>query len=172
MSTFDFALDQLEMSNFINEFLDIEALYNIKRSPEFIELCNEVQLQECLAFLTVKLEEHQLYFSPGEKTQHTLRQCLESFSVAQTYNFIWRAARDAAAYYMRSYVSKRQAANTVVRSISRSLEQALANDWDVKAFNRNYDLPQSSLSHIIFNVLLGTDDGGFKQPLHELVIDN
>lgn len=169
MSTFDFSLDQLEMSNFINEFLDTETLCNIKHSPEFIELCNEVQLQECLAFLTVKLEEHQLYFSPGEKTQHTLRQCLESFSVAQTYNFIWRAVRDAAAYYMRSHVSKKQAANTVVRSISRSLEQALAHGWDVKAFSRNYDLPQSSLSHIIFNTLLGTDDGGFKQPLHELL---
>ncbi len=87
----------------------------------------------------------------------------------RTYNFIWRAVRDAAAYYMRSYVSKKQAANMVVRSItSRSLEQALAHDWDVKAFSRNYDLPQSSLSRIIFNTLLGTDDGGFNQPLHEL----
>ncbi|HZJ93508.1 MAG TPA: hypothetical protein VFD09_10565 [Thiopseudomonas sp.] len=144
-------------------------MQNIKHSPEFIELCKEIQLQECLAFLKVKLEEHQFDFSPGEKTQHTLRQCLKKFSVAQTYNFLWRAARDAAAYYMRSYVSKRQAANTVVRSISRSLEQALANDWNVTAFSRNYDLPQSSLSHIVFNVLLGTDDGGFKQPLHELL---
>lgn len=151
MSTFDFVLDHQEMSKFIHDFLDTEVLQKIKHSPEFIELCKEVQVQECLAFLTVKLEEHQLYFSPGEKTQHTLRQCLESFSVAQIYNFIWRAARDAAAYYMRSHVSKKQAANTVVRSISRSLEQALTNDWDVKAFSRNYDLPQSSLSRIIFN---------------------
>lgn len=169
MSTFDFALDQQEISKFIHDFLDTEVLQNIKHAPEFIELCKEVQVQECLVFLTVKLEEYQLYFSPGEKTQHILRQCLESFSVAQIYNFIWRAARDAAAYYMRSNVSKKQAANTVVRSISRSLEQALAHDWDVKAFSRNYDLPQSSLSHIIFNILLGSDDGGFKQPLHELL---
>lgn len=172
MSTFDFALNQHEMSKFIHDFLDTEALQNIKHTAEFIELCEEVQLQECLAFLKVKLEEHQFDFSPGKKTQHTLRQCLKSFSVAQTYNFIWRAARDAAAYYMRSYVSKRQAANTVVGSISRSLEQALANDWYVKAFNRNYDLPQSSLSHIIFNVMLGTDDGGFKLPLDELLQEN
>lgn len=172
MSTFDFAVDQQKMIELIHEFLDVEAIQNIKHSSEFIELCKEVQLQECLSFLKVTLEDHQLYFSPGAKTQQALRQCLETFSVAQTYNFIWRAARDAAAYYMRSYVSKRQAANSVVRSISRSLEQALANDWDVKPFRRNYNLPQSSLSRIIFNTLLGTDDGGFKQPLHELVIYN
>lgn len=145
------------MSKFIYDFLGTEVLQNIKHSHEFIELCKEVQLQECLAFLTVKLAEHQLDFSPEEKTQHILTQRLETFSVAPTYNFIWRAARDAAAYYMRSHVSKKQAANTVVRSISRSLEQALAHDWDVKAFSRNYDLPLSSLSHIIFNTLLGTD---------------
>lgn len=172
MSSFDFALDRQEIYKFIDGFLDIEALQNIRHSPEFIELCKLIQLQECIAFLIVKLEEHQLYFSPGEKTQNTIRQCLESFSVAQIYNFIWRATRDAAAYYMRSNVSKKQAANTVVRSISRSLEQALAYDWDVKAFSRNYDLPQSSLSYVIFNIILGKDDCGFKQPLHELLQEN
>lgn len=59
-----------------------------------------------------------------------------------------------------------------MRSISRSLEQALAYDWDVKAFSRNYDLPQSSLSYVIFNIILGKDDCGFKQPLHELLQEN
>ncbi len=118
----------------------------------------------------MKLDHYnQLSFSPGEKTLQTISVCLENFSVAQLYNFIWRAARDTAAYYMRSSISKKQAANSVVRSISRSLEQSLANDWDVKPFSRNYNLPQSSLSRIIFNTLLGTDDGGFNSPLHELL---
>ena len=89
--------------------------------------------------------------------------------MAQVYNFIWRATKDAAAYYMRSSISKRQAANSVVGNISRNMERALANGWDVKPFNRNYNLPQSSLSRIIFNVVLGTDDGGFEKTLHELI---
>ena len=172
MSTFDFALGQQQMTELIHGFLDAEVLQNIKSSSEFIELCKEVQLHECLGFLKVTLEDHQLSLSPGEKTQQVLSKCLEIFSVAQVYNFIWRAARDAAAYYMRSSISKRQAANSVVSSISRSMEQSLANDWDVKPFNRNYNLPQSSLSRIVFNTLLGTDDGSFKTPLHELLQEN
>ena len=172
MSTFDFALCQQQMTELIQEFLDAEVLQNIKHSSEFIELCKEVQLHECLGFLKMTLEEHQLSFSPGEKTLQTISTCLEKFSVAQVYNFIWRAARDAAAYYMRSSISKRQAANSVVGYISRSLEQSLAHDWDVKPFSRNYNLPQSSLSRIIFNTLLGTDDGGFKSLLHELLQGN
>ena len=114
------------------------------------------------------LEEHQLYLSPGEKSRQMLSRCLEHFSVAQVYNFIWRAAKDAAAYYMRSSISKRQAANSVVGNISRSMERALANEWEVKPFGRNYNLPQSSLSRVIFNMILGTDDGGFTYRLADV----
>lgn len=169
MSTFDFALGQQQMTELIHGFLDAEVLQNIKYSPDFIELCKEVQQHECLGFLKMTLEKHQLSFSPGEKTLQAISACLDIFSVAQVYNFIWRAARDAAAYYMRSSISKRQAANSVVRSISRSLEQSLAHDWDVKPFSRNRNLPQSSLSRIIFDILLGADDGGFNSPLNELI---
>lgn len=169
MSKLDFALCQQQMTELIKGSLDAEVLQNIKHSSEFIELCKEVQLHECIGFLKTTLEEHQLSFSPGEKTLQAISACLEIYSVAQVYNFIWRAARDAAAYYMRSSISKRQAANSVVRFISRSLEQSLANDWNVKPFSRNYNLPQSSLSRIIFNTLLDTDDGGFKSQLYDLL---
>ena len=166
---FNLSLDADQITALINDFFDEETVQSFRQAPEFITLCKEVQLNECLGFLKVILEDHQLYLSPGEKTRQVLSQCLEKFSVAQVYNFIWRAAKDAAAYYMRSSISKRQAANSVVGNISRNMERALANGWEVKPFNRNYNLPQSSLSRIIFNVVLGTDDGGFEYPLHALM---
>lgn len=172
MSTFDFTLSQQQITELIHGFLDAEVLQNITHSPGFIKLCKEIQLHECLGFLKATLEEHKLSLSPGEKTLQVIRACLKNYSVAQVYNFIWRAARDAAAYYMRSAISKRQAANSVVGNISRSLEQSLANDWEVKPFSRNYNLPQSSLSRMVFNTLLGTDDGGFTKILHELIREN
>ncbi|BBO57282.1 hypothetical protein [Cobetia sp. AM6] len=164
---FNLSLDADQVTALINEFFDADTIQSFRQAPEFIALCKEVQLQECLGFLKVIVEDHQLYLSPGEKTRQVLSQCLEKFSVAQVYNFIWRAAKDAAAYYMRSSISKRQAANSVVGNISRSMERALAYDWDVKPFNRNYNLPQSSLSRIVFNMVLGTDDGGFKNSLSD-----
>ncbi len=169
ISTFDLALDQHQVSEFIAKFFDAAAIHNIKQSPSFVELCKEVQLNECLSFLKAMVKDHKLSMSPGEKTQQILSKCLEKFSVAQVYNFIWRAAKDAAAYYMRSSISKRQAANSIVGAISRNMEQALANSWEVKSFNRNYNFPQSELSRIIFNTILGTNDDGFKRPLHELI---
>lgn len=168
ISAFDIALHQQDIAKLINNFSDIST-EKIKHAPGFIELCREIQMNECLAFLKALFAEHQLSFVPGEKTKQVISRCLETFSVAQVYNFIWRAVTNAAAYYMRSSISKRQAANSVVGSILRYMEQSLVNDWDVKPFKRNYKFPQSTLSRVVFGTVLGTDDGGFNQPLHELL---
>ncbi len=168
-SKFNLALHPDQVIALMNEIYNAETASEIIQVPEFAELCHEAQLNECLAFLKLALGKHRLYLSPGKKTRQVLTQCLEHFSVAQIYCLIWRAAKDAAAYSLRPGIGRRHAANSVVGNISRYMETALANGWDIKAFRRDYDLPQSSLSRILFNVVLGTDDGGFKYALHELL---
>ncbi|WP_312478573.1 hypothetical protein [Stutzerimonas nitrititolerans] len=133
-----------------------------------MELCHEISLHECLAFLDESLSEHRLGYEYGEKTVAVLRAALEQYPVAKVYNFIWRSARDAAAFYQRKQTSKAHASRTVVGSIERQCQQALANSWDVKAYKRNFRMPQSSLSRVVFNTLLGTDDAGFNILIKEL----
>lgn len=169
LSSYDLALDNEQTNELISNFFSKSNPKTLENPLDFMELCKEIQLNECIAFLKLTLEQHKLHLSPGKKTYQVFSQCLQNFSVSQVYNFIWRAVRDAAAYYMRSSVSKRQAANSVVGAILRNMEQALANDWDVKPFNRNYNLPQSALSRIIFNSLLDSYDGGFKYQLHAII---
>ena len=83
-------------------------------------------------------------------------------------NFIWRAAKDAAAFYVRNKVSKDHAAKTVVGSIERQIERALANEWNVTAYRRNYNYPQSVLSRTLYSTVLKTDDGGFTRRVSSL----
>ncbi|MCV5689033.1 hypothetical protein OFN32_33000, partial [Escherichia coli] len=85
------------------------------------------------------------------------------------YNLIWRAVKDSVAYYMRCSIGKYQAANSVVGNISKNMERALANGWEISPFRRNYKMPQSSISRLLFNTILGTDDGGFDYPLYQLL---
>lgn len=125
--------------------------------------CDELASLECLAFLEAVLGEYGMGYSPGEKTRAVLAKALEEYSVAQVCNFLWRAAKDAAAYQMRSGVSRSHAARTVVGSIERQIERAQANGWEVNGFRRNFKLPQSVLSRVVYNLLLGTDDGGFTE---------
>ncbi|WAH57244.1 hypothetical protein LZ023_30315 [Pseudomonas silvicola] len=123
--------------------------------------CDQMALLECLAFLEMALEEYRLGYRAGEKTRAMVVTALKVFSVAQVCNILFRAARDAAAFYQRGGVSRDHAAKSVVGSFERLMEKSVANEWVVTPFRRNFNLPQSVLSRLVYNRLLGTDDGGF-----------
>ena len=78
---------------------------------EAVELWKQIALEECKEYLLFVLKEHHFEFSPGKKTTQYLKYALQYFSTAQVFNTIWRSAKDAAAYYQRGNISRRQAAN-------------------------------------------------------------
>ena len=108
------------------------------------------------------LDEHHLPFNPGAKTTQYLEYALENFSTAQVFNTIWKAARDAAAYYQRADISKRQAANSAISSIQRTSERAIAENWELKPFGRNFNCPQTMISEVLYNTVLKLGADGFK----------
>jgi hypothetical protein len=126
-----------------------------------IDLWREVALHECLSYLKLALDDHKLPFTPGEKTVQMFQQVLERYSVSQVYSFIWRAAKDAAAFYTRERVPKTHAANTAVGAIQRAAERAHANGWEVKHYGRDRRLPESVLNQVLFNRVLQVGDEGF-----------
>lgn len=127
-------------------------------------LWKEGALDECLRYLDLCMTEHGFEFSPGTKTRQVLNSALTTFSVAQVYNFIWGSARNAAAYYMRARIPKRQAANSVVGAIQRRADQARAEGWEVKAFRRNWRCPQTMFSQVLFDTVLQIGEEGFTKP--------
>lgn len=76
---------------------------------EAAELHRVVALYECLEYLPVALEEHGFGQELGEKHSIALRSVHAHFSIGQAYNFIWRAAKDAAAFYVRESTSRKHA---------------------------------------------------------------
>lgn len=163
MDEVEFLLRHPDPVGFINivEELIVAPNFALENKEEIELFSQEIALQECLEYLDIVLTEHRLTYKPGEKTILILKKLLENYSVSQIYNFIWRAGKDAAAFYLRNRVSKDHAAKTVVGNIERQMDRALANNWDVKSYNRNYDYPQSAISRVLYNTILKTDDGGF-----------
>ncbi|MGY4489858.1 hypothetical protein [Pseudomonas sp. TE3610] len=141
----------------------LQADFLQQGAEDIRECCEHLALLECLAFLETALEEYRLGYRAGVKTCAMITRALQCFTVAQVCNLLHRAARDAAAYYQRGGVSRDHAAKTVVGSFERLMEKALANDWEIAPFKRNFNVPQSALSRLIYNRMLGTDDGGFSQ---------
>lgn len=124
----------------------------------------EISLNECLAYLRLVLGEHGLPFRAGDKTKLVLEETLERFSVAQVWGMIWRAGRDAASFYMRKSSTREHAANTVVGSIQRQAEKAVAEGWELRQYRRDRRLPRSTLSEVFFAKALGAGDAGFESP--------
>ena len=150
-----------------SKLTSLEYIYAVY--DDVAALCKDISVLECTSYLKFVLAEHNLDFTPGEKTLLLFEKVLEKFSVAQVYAFIWRAGKDAAAFYARGGVTKKHAANTVIGNVQRQFDAAVADNWDVKLYKRNYNRPQSIVSQILFNVSLQTNDGGFKQLLSSIV---
>lgn len=123
------------------------------------ELWPVLALNECIKYLEIRLNEHGFNLRAGEKTKAVIADILRQFSISQTFNFIWCATKDAAAYYMRVSVSRQQAANIIIGSCQRRSERAFNEEWDVKSFNRDYRSPESVLVSYYINVVtnLGAD---------------
>lgn len=132
---------------------------------EVLSLCQKIALLECLAYFKYQMAEYRFNFSPGEKTKLLFKTALEKFSVSQIYNLIWSATKNAAAYYMKEGIAKQRAANSVVGAFERLFERAVAEGWELQDFNRISKLPQSVVSKIIYNKILGENDAGFHFPL-------
>jgi hypothetical protein len=145
-----------------------QACMDTRCAPEIHDLWLEIGIEEVLEYLDCALRDHRLDFTPGDKTRLVITSALEWFSVGQIFTFVWRAAKDAAAYYARGNVDKRRAANTVVGSIQRQAERAHAEGWPVRQAWRDRRCPQSELSRLFSTRLLSSEDATLKmrpQPL-------
>jgi hypothetical protein len=148
---------------------ELEEIFRTMNWPEDwhdqqIDLWRKIALQECLQYLNVTTSEHGFSFNPGEKTELVFKNLLEDYSVSQAYNLVWRAVKDAAAFYMRERVSKKHAANTVVGSIQRQLDRARAEGWEIKKYRRDRRCPQSMISQVLYDTVLQIGEDGFNRP--------
>jgi len=165
----EFSLPPIVLSKFLKDVDASSLKQQIVEDDDFLMLCKDVCLFECISFLLLQLNSHGFHFVPGEKTTIVLLKCLEDYSVGEVYLFIWKSVLNSSSYYLKENISRKHAANAVIGNIERQYERAIANEWEINGFRRNYHLPQSVLSRVIFNQILGTDDGCFKQKLSDLI---
>lgn len=124
---------------------------------EALSLWKELALHECLETFEHQGQLHKLQPPAGEKTIVTFQALLEDLSVAQVYNIVWGAARNAVAYYQRGGVTRQQASNSMVGGCRTRADKG----WEIKPYGRNYERPRSELSHVLHDAFLKIGDLGF-----------
>ena len=147
--------------------IEIDELFHLEDIEEkneelLLTLWLEIALYECLEYLYVRLDEYNLPSQHiGDKTISTIKEALNNFSISQVFYFIWNASKNAAAFYQKGSVTKKHAVNLVAGNILRTMERAIAQNWDVSKYRRDYNYPQSIISEIFFNRILKIGDRGF-----------
>ncbi|MGW8688467.1 hypothetical protein ACWGNN_47245 [Streptomyces sp. NPDC055817] len=122
------------------------------------ELWEQLAIAQAGAYLDMKLREHHLEMKQGDGTRTALADALATFSLGQVFNFIYRAAKDSAAYYQRGGVNKMQAANSTIGRISASADRARANGWEIKSFGMPWNLPFSAIAETFFSKVMWQAD--------------
>lgn len=133
----------------------------INHIDEVLLLWKRISLAESISYFLYQMNEVGYDFNVGEVTITTFDKLLENFSVAQIYNLIFRAVANSTRAYQSGQYTKKHAMNMVVASCRNQGERALAEKWDLKAYNRLKQLPESTISKFLFTTILKQPGKGF-----------
>jgi hypothetical protein len=122
-------------------------------------------LAECREFYDYCLNERNLHVRGDQAITDMLKNILRDFSVGQCYRIIWSGARNASDYLARNARNRIHAGNYMVGACQRWADTARTEGYEVKPFRRNFDLPRSMMSYVLFDVILKIGERGFTEPI-------
>ncbi|WP_335923893.1 hypothetical protein [Shewanella indica] len=137
---------------------------------ELLDLMTKTALGEVIHGIDYWAKDHLVAFTPGPKTTEVILQLIPDFTVSQLCYFAKLAMKDVCVYEKKPGVSKRQAAN-IIPSKLLELGTRARNRWQrFENYPRPRGMPRTHVSRVVFDWILGTDDGGFTMLQHEFEI--
>ncbi|BBH46633.1 hypothetical protein [Pseudomonas sp. KU43P] len=136
---------------------------------QIIAMIEALSAEEVCAHLAARCTEHGLPFDARKKAQEVATQLLQAHPVRHVWSLANSAVRGALSYIARTHVSKRHASNTIPASMLSMGERALRQQWQFNASSYDHHAPRSSLSQLLFDVLLQQDDHGLERKISEYI---
>lgn len=127
-----------------------------------LDIWKDLAFYEVLSYFLHQMNDVGYEPSIGEVTKTTFSKLLENFSVGQVFNIIFRAVANSTRAYQSGEYAKKHAMNMVVASCRNQGERAIAEQWDLKLYNRIRQLPESELSKMLFTAILQQPHIGFR----------
>lgn len=125
----------------------------------------KLALAECREFYDYCASDRGLQAQGDQAVSTMLANILRDFSVAQCYRIIWQGAKEASDFLVRKKTSRAHASNFMVGACQRWADRARAESWQVYPFRRNFELPRSMISYVLFDVILKIGERGFTDPI-------
>ncbi|WP_294831529.1 hypothetical protein [uncultured Lactobacillus sp.] len=135
----------------------------IQYKEECLAMWKQIALYECLEYLVEQMREARFEFNPQKKTKLVINHLIEEYSIGQIWNLIYGSVNHAAAWYQKSNVSKKHAANSVITILNNRGDRAKAENWKLNPYHRSYDNKLSQLSMVFFDSILQIGSEGYEK---------
>lgn len=135
------------------------------------KLIYELCVEESLQYIDFRCLGLDVSFHARKKTTEYLTKIVNDFPVTQIYYFANKAVQNAHLFYAEGKAqSKNHAGNTIPEKLINMANRALSENWNVYEFVRPTGLPRSTLSFVIFDLILDDKDAGFKFTIKDYLL--
>ncbi|MBD7894730.1 hypothetical protein H9564_03205 [Limosilactobacillus sp. Sa3CUN2] len=91
---------------------------------------------------------------------------MKDFSIGQIWRLIYISVAYAVQWQTEKKIPKKIAANSVITGLESRGQRAIADNWNLRNFERNYNLPESMITRTLFDSILKIgNEGIMKVPL-------
>jgi hypothetical protein len=144
----------------INEFIPSNVAL-----LDLVDIWMEIAVAEAKEYLQAKLEDVNLIngkLPVGDHIESIFKEILKDFPTSKLFNFIFRAVKDGLHFKAEKGIRNPEIIVKFIVGKCRSIsEKVLAENWNVSPFRRDYKIPQSVLSELLYNKVLRIGQKGF-----------
>nr|WP_181716958.1 hypothetical protein [Psychrobacter sp.]QJS05474.1 hypothetical protein [Psychrobacter sp.] len=167
--TFDFAYDSGQLKKLIIDSKQSSSKDKLVNSPEYKILCEDIQLNDCINYLTHCSAVNELEIVIGEKIESLLSTCLLRYSVSEIYFIIWKAVKTVSSYSLEFDIDKIIISNLIYDNIQKFHDEIRYKSSENKKHDRDRAHPKSVLNRIFFDEVHGIEDCGFRHTVDDLL---
>jgi len=167
-ATFEFAYDTDDLNKVMIAAKSKKDIHALVADNQFRICCKNIQLGECLNYLTTRSRLNNLDPSITEKLLSLFRSCLAENSVSVMHYVIYRAVEMAAKSSQKSNTTQKHPSTYISRNIEQVVSQISTGACRRHNSFRDDSHPQSAMAKLFFDYVFGMEDGGFYYTLDEL----
>ena len=167
--TFDFAYSPDQLQKLIIDSKDDASKKKLIHNPEYKEWCQDIQLEECVSYLTYCSKNNNLAPIIDAKMASLLNTCLLDYSVSEISCIIWEGVERASSYCNKPGIDKKRASESVYSNIQGMYEKIDSHSIENKKYSRDDAHPKSVPTKTFFDEIHGIEDCGFRHTVDDLL---
>lgn len=167
--TFDFAYSPDQLQKLIIESKDDASKKKLIHNLEYKEWCQDIQLEECVSYLTDCSKSNNLAPIVGAKMASLLNTCLLDHPVSDIYRVILEGVERAVSYCNKQGVGKKRASESVYSNIQKMYEKIDNHLIENKKYSRDDTHPKSVLTRTFFDEIHGIEGCGLRYTVDDLL---